>query len=324
MAWLASDLPVPARRELDRRGLGSEPARSALRELGPDPGSTFDGEGTTSAPSWHTARGRAGGICMADDRLRPSPDEIARACVWDLDGRAAALLAGLGRTGDDVLAVAGELPAYLPAETLLPLAQEEAAGFDDGYVGDVHVVLAVLAGEPDGLAAEVLDSCGITYDRVAASHREMRSEPPAPGRADPARPPAPSPACRGLLGRAQALAAARGAGAVGSEHALVAWLWRDDGQAAAHLERLGTTATAVIGALGAAGARVPAVPPPEPDRRAWGERVTFPLDRLNRVRSGLVSRLAPGDWGWNVDEDLAWVVAVAGIDLQAVVDEILA
>lgn len=324
LAWLASDLPPHERHHLDGRGLTADAARAALAATGPDPALPSEAGGwTRSAPSWHTALGRATGLSLAADRLPPPASEVARASVWEGGGRAAALLAAMGATRDDVLAVTGALPASRPDEILLPLAETEAVAVEDGWVGDTHVLLALLAGRPDSLAAAVLGSCGITYDRMAASHDVMRAGPPPGPRADPASPAAPSPACRAMLGRAQGLAAASGAGSVRSEHALLAWLWEDDGQAVALLEHLGTTAPAALDALAAAGATVPGVDPPEPDRRAWGERVAFPPDRLPEVRAGMVRALRPGDWGWNVDSGTAWVIAVSGIDLHALVDDLL-
>lgn len=166
----------------------------------------------------------------------------------------------------------------------------------DGWVGDVHVVLALLAGQPDCTASEALRTCGVTDDRMAGSHRAMREGPPAARLEDPSHPAMPAPACRALLGRAQGLAAARGARSVGSEHALLAWVWKDDRQGAAGLEGLGTTARAVLDALSSAGVTIPAVAPPEPDRREWGEPVVFPINRLNAVKAGLVRSLPPHDW----------------------------
>ena len=150
------------------------------------------------------------------------------------------------------------------------------------------MILALLAGQPDGLATAALAACGIAYDQMAASHRARGNGPPPA----PARPPSglvePSPACRELLGRAQALAAARGDPDVGSEHVLLAWLWKDEGQAVVDLELLGTTASAALQALATQGAAVPAVSPPEPDRRPWGHPVRIPVDRLNEVKAGLL------------------------------------
>ncbi len=46
--------------------------------------------------------------------------------------------------------------------------------------------------------------------------------------------------------------------------------------------------------------------------------------RLNEVKAGLLRALQPADLGWNVDGEQAWAIAIADIDLQPLVDELLA
>lgn len=323
LAWVAADLPPQQRHELDRRGLTADAVRSALCAIGCDPPLSMQARGGTwSAPSWHTALGRAAGLSLAASAYPPAAADVARASVWEEHGRAAALLAAIDRTRDDVLAAAGPLSPHRPHEILLALAEAEAHALGDGYVGPVHVLLAVLAGGPDGVAAGVLDGCGITHGDVVARHRGTEWSPsPRPRPND--EPAAPSPATRQLLGRAQGLAAAEGAESVASTHALVGWLWQDQGQGEVELEGLGTTAGLVLDALASAAAMVPAVTPPAPDRREWGEPLVFPLDRLADVKAALLDALPPGSWGWNVGEDEAWAIAVAGIDLTLVLGELL-
>ena len=77
-------------------------------------------------------------------------------------------------------------------------------------------------------------------------------------------------------------------------------------------------------ALERRGVRLPTVPRPEPDRTPWGEPVDVPLDRYGDVVHALSEQLDAGTWGCNSHDDRAWVDAHAHIDLQGIVDRVLA
>lgn len=97
----------------------------------------------------------------------------------------------------------------------------------------------------------------------------------------------------------------------------------EHGNAVSELEILGTTASAFIEALAARGVEIPQVAPPEPDRRQWGDSVYFPADRRTGVLARLRAVLKPGEWGWNCWEYEAWVDAIAEVDLQSIVADVL-
>ena len=62
------------------------------------------------------------------------------------------------------------LPVSDRARQALALAQEEARALNHSYVGTEHILLGLLR-EEDGIAATVLASLGVTYDRVRAVGR---------------------------------------------------------------------------------------------------------------------------------------------------------
>lgn len=282
------------------------------------------GRGTSSGPSYHRALGRAQGLALAGGRVAPAAEDAFRGSLWEAEGPAADLMVSLGTDRRALLTGPWGVPMKAQAETVLASAEQEAIALGDGFVGSWHVVLALLAGEPDSLARECLGVSGITHDRYAERLVAwLRSSEPPASRLTPASGPTLNPACRELLGRAEALGTAAGVTSVLSQHALVAWLWEDHGQPLLELEGLGTTATELLDVLLALGVGVPAVSLPEPDRRPWGETVYFPVDRLGDVLARLNADLRPGDWGWNRYQERAWADAVAGIDLKAIVDDVV-
>ena len=273
-------------------------------------------QGTMSGSSWHWAKGRAAGLALAGDRVDPAPDEVLRACVWDESGLAAAALRSLGM----------DRPTWAVASSgaLSEAAEAEAVAAGDGFVGPCHVALAVLAGRPDGQAAAALAGCGVGHAALAARHADQMAtcEPP-PSRLQPGTRPQRSPACLQVLGCAEGLAACAGASTARSDHGVVAWLWMDGGDAIFDVEAQGASGPAVVAALAAADVAVPSVPLREPDRRPWGEPVDFPLDRLDDVLRHANRSLPAGDWGFNRSGDRAWLIAVAEVDLERLVGEVL-
>jgi hypothetical protein len=276
---------------------------------------------TRSGPGYHRSSGRAHGLALAAERASPTAADHLAACLWEPDGPAARVLASLG-VESTVRPPAGPRPV---ARTVIGDALGEAVALGDGFVGDGHLVLAVLAGRPDPTAREALAECGITRAAYEARHVEWLAsvEPPA-SRLAPGSTPALNPACHQTVGRAEGLAAGRGQHTVDSTTLVVAWLWQDHGASVLEAEALGTTAVDLLGALSARGMTLPPVATlPEPDRRPWGPTVYFPADRLDDVLARLNRDLPAGDWGWNRHGDRAWADAVAGINLAAIVADAL-
>lgn len=262
-------------------------------------------------------------MALSAGRAVPSSDDVIRACLL-AEGPASRLLASMGITGSDVVTAIGGVLDSPPSDSLTKPATQEAIALNGAFVGSWHVVLALLGGKPDGLAGDALGACGITRDDYAtwvtawlgsAETRVMRL---APGSS-----PEMSVAGHEILGRAEGLAVSDASSVVLSSHGVLAWLWQDHGNAVSELEICGTTATAFIEALTALGVEVPRVPLPEPDRRQWGGSVYFPADRRKDVLARLRAVLEPGDWGWNCRDDEVWVDAIAEVDLQAIVADVL-
>ena len=270
------------------------------------------GEGCMSAPSYHTIRGRAKGLALSEGMGAPGARHVLRALLWDPRGVPALLL--------------DRADASAPPMPLNPLsapAEREAVAMGYPFFGAEHVVLALLAGQPDDLAGQALRACGLDHDSVASKLLESWTGglPPCPPQAGVTAA-GPNPHSRELLAQAEGLAGATGD--VGSHHGLIAFLWGDEGLSAFQLEWWGTSGPAVVEALGKLGVRLPTVPRPEPDRTPWGEPVFVPLERYGDVVRALVEQLDAGTWGCNSHDDRAWVDAHAHIDLQAIVDRVLA
>lgn len=269
-------------------------------------------EGCVSAPSFHATRGRAEGLALAEGVARPQARHVLEALLWDPTGVPAALL---GRVDAEA--------SPLPPNTLSAPAEREAVAMGYPFIGVEHVVLALLSDLPDDLAGQVLRNSGLHHDSVAAKVVKSWTNglPSSPPRAGVVSAQA-SPRCRELLGRAEGLAG--GPGQVRSHHGLIAFLWCRDGLAVLELESWGATEAAVVQALAEVGVPLPTVPRPAPDRTPWGEPVFVPLDRYRDVVRALKKDLDAGTWGCNSHDGRAWVHAHAHIDLQAIVDRVLA
>lgn len=270
------------------------------------------GEGCMSAPSYHVIRGRAAGLALSEGMAAPEARHVLQALLWDPRGVPALLLDRADDTAPP-----------MPLNPLLAPAEREAVAMGYGFVGAEHVVLALLGGRPDDLAGQALRACGLDHDAVASKVVESWTNglPPCPpqtgvGSAGP------NPHSRELLAQAEGLAG--GTGDVGSHHGLIAFLWGDEGLSALHLEWWGTTGPEVVEALTRLGVRLPTVPRPEPDRTPWGEPIFVPTERYGDVVGSLAEQLDAGTWGCNSNDDRAWVDAHAHIDLQAIVDRVLA
>ena len=265
-----------------------------------------------SAPSYHVTRGRSEGLALAEGVTVPEARHVLHALLWDPQGVPAVLL---GR-------VDAAAPPMHPNLLLAP-AEREAVAMGYPFIGAEHVVLALLADQPDDLAGRALRACGLEHDSVASKVLESWAGglPPCPPQAGVTSA-QPNPHCRQLLGRAEGLAG--GTVALRSHHGLIAYLWCDEGLSAFELESWGTTGPAIVEALDNLGVHMPTVPFREPDRTPWGEPVFVPLDRYGDVVRALSEHLDSGTWGCNSHDDRAWVHAQAHIDVQAVVDRVLA
>ncbi|MFN2569525.1 MAG: hypothetical protein ABR564_07985 [Candidatus Dormibacteria bacterium] len=210
---------------------------------------------------------------------------------------------------------------------LIVAAENEAVRRGYGYIGGHEVLLALLSGSPDDLAQRALNSVGITYQPYSDRFDEFLAT-----CYPPSRPPdpnvtvaKPNSATRQLFGRAEGFAARSGVESVRSEHGLLAWLWEPGGNSVVELEQLSTSAEHLLEALSALGVNPPPLELPQPDRTPRGEMVFLPPERLSDVIAELQKlQLPPGSWGFNTYQDRAWVRGYAHIDLQAVVDRVLA
>jgi ATP-dependent Clp protease ATP-binding subunit ClpA len=205
-----------------------------------------------------------------------------------------------------------------------PAALEEARALEDDYVGTEHFLFSVAAG--DSRAAAALRQCGITHERLIEGHLERRAlweeEHPRTGRR-----PQLNPAAYRLMGRMEGFAAAAGSQTIEPEHVLLALVWDADSTHGRLLRDLGTTRADVQRALGRLGIAVPPLDPAADDDRPWGERIFVPVESLDRLIAELTRRIPKGSlFGFNYSHDhtQAWVKAGAEIDLQAMVDEVLA
>ncbi|MGH9279112.1 MAG: Clp protease N-terminal domain-containing protein [Acidimicrobiales bacterium] len=269
-------------------------------------------EGCASAPSYHLTCGRAEGLALAEGVAVPEAGHVLRALLWDPQGVPTTLL---GRADNTV--------PRLPSNPLRAPAEREAVAMGYPFFSSEHVVLALLAGQPDHSAGEALRACGLEHDLVAAKLLKSWTDglPPCPphGGVTSARP---NPRSLQLLGRAEGLAG--GTATVRSQHGLIAFLWCHGGISVFELESWGTTGPAVVDALNRLGLALPPVPRPEPDRTPWGEPVFVPLDRYGDVVRALRAQLDAGTWGCNTHDDRAWVHGHAHIDMPAIVERVLA
>lgn len=330
LALLGAEPDSPEVRALADLGITHDRVTSALlariEQSGPPTPKEYDG--ALSYSSYHTVTGRAEGLALGTGAAVPDARHYLPAILWDDSGTVAGLLADLGISRHDALAVAGDLAAVVPQtmiqNPLVAPAERQALARQHAYISEDDVFLALLADAPDPTVHQILDAQGLTYGQAAESIRqaEERSTPPT-RRSPEATTATPNAACRELLNRAEGLAVTLGDGAPRSTDALIAWLWGRGGGAVIMLDRLSVSAARVVDDLATAGIALPTVALPEPDRRPWGERIFIPEDRARAVITLLAERLGPGRFGWNTQEGRIWVMAHADIDLQALVDEAL-
>lgn len=137
----------------------------------------------------------------------------------------------------------------------------------------------------------------------------------------------PNPRWQTIHGRAEGISAGLGAEETGTVHFLLAALW--DNRRWGLTEAPGVTREAIVAALAELGATLPPAPLPELDRKLnMTQYVEFPRSAASQVLNLLAERHPPGagpTFGFNYkDDEIAWVRAEDGIDLQGIVDEALA
>lgn len=161
------------------------------------------------------------------------------------------------------------------AEHVLELAQETAGEFGHSYIGSEHL-LAGLLKEAGGVAARVLDECGLTVEKIDRGIEEVAGR----GTPDPAAPQGMTPRTKRIIELAFASAAQMGNGYVGTEHLLYGLLREGQNVALGILEKLGADPQQVFHALTEA---VGAAPAPEDDVQTVGGEPHHGNARLGRA-----------------------------------------
>jgi hypothetical protein len=91
------------------------------------------------------------------------------------------------------------------------------------------------------------------------------------------------------------------------------------------LWRLGVSREEIIDGLRARGVAVPRTSIPPQVEVEMGERISIDREEVQRVISELPKRLPPeAHFGFNYEDNRAWVVAEASVDLRSLVDDVLA
>jgi hypothetical protein len=203
----------------------------------------------------------------------------------------------------------------------------EAQRLGHSWVGPEHGLLAILRGDPADTARRAVEEAGLEAERFERWYLERVEQSDPQSRRDPDRDGiSPNPAWYGVAGRADGLAASVGVSDVRPVDLLLALLW--DTREWLPVTDLGVSREDVAANLGRAGVTLPAAPLPALDR-PWRNpvRVDFPIGALGGVVEVLKQRHPPGSelrWAINHDNaERAWAMAEEGIDLQAIVDQVL-
>jgi hypothetical protein len=278
-----------------------------------------------SAPSFHDAHGRATGFALGTGTTTIGPEQAWAALLWDPTGLASTLAGLGGLTRREMLDAVGPLGRLVPeapsTNALCGAAEREAVALGHGPAGAEHLVLALVAGAPDDAAGRLLRDAGLDHDALAARLVHLYDDPDAP-------PPPPGPrranAVGEAFGAAEGLAATLGDGVVRSTDGLLAYLWQEDGHQAETAALQGSSVSVLVAALRAAGVRIPTVAIPESDRLPWGTPIQVPEDRAEEIVAVVLARY-PALVPWRiVTREEGWVMAKTPVDLQSIVDEVLA
>lgn len=207
---------------------------------------------------------------------------------------------------------------YLP-RAVSERAAQHAVELRRDVMGDAFLLLALL--ELDGAqpARRALEAEGITRDRVLewvrVSGDVSDDEPDGVTY---------SPAAYTFQGRAEAFAAALGDGEITPEHVLLALLWDPVSGSSQAVWKLGSSRERVLDRLRDDGVALPQTSLPAQREIDWGERVWFDRDKVSTVLERVRLHVSPETtWGFNYEDDRAWVITESCVDLQALVDSAL-
>lgn len=187
-------------------------------------------------------------------------------------------------------------------------------------MGDAFLLLALLELDSAQPARRALEAEGVTRDRVLEwiGVSGDRSDDQPSGVTY-------SPAAYAIQGRAEAFAAALGDGAITPEHVLLALLWDPVSGSSQALWELGALRERVLDRLRDDGVALPQASLPAQREIDWGERVWFDREKVSTVLKRVRLHVSPETtWGFNYEDDRAWVIAESRVDLQALVDSALA
>jgi hypothetical protein len=204
---------------------------------------------------------------------------------------------------------------------LLKIGADEATRLGHHWMGPEHTLLGILRGDVDDLARRALERAGVEAEMVEGwIGRKSTKE------VDDRQGVTPNPYWYSVHGRAEGISIGLGADDTNSVHFLLALLW--DRRRSDLTETPGVNREAIIDALSDLGAALPPGPLPELDRKLnFTQYVEFPRAIASSVVEALAKRHPPGTgptFGFNyIDDDVAWVRAEDGIDLQSIVDEAL-
>ncbi|MBL1077210.1 hypothetical protein JK358_22685 [Nocardia sp. 2] len=202
--------------------------------------------------------------------------------------------------------------------SLLGIGAGEARRLGHSWIGVEHTLLGILRGDPEDTARKALERAGVD---VALVESELTAMGDAEDGVDTV---SPNPRWYEILGRAEGIALALGAGDPTTVHFILATLW--DSRRWVLTETPGVTRSEIVTALRDLGVELPRAALPHLERRVeMRTYVEFPVEALEPVLGILAERHPPGKgptWGFNYkDDDTACVRAEAGIDVQAIVDE---
>ena len=203
----------------------------------------------------------------------------------------------------------------------------EAKRLGHSWVGPEHGLLAILRGDPGGTARMALEEAGLDADQFERHVERIERSDPKPNRDPAGGGISPNPGWYGAVGRAEGLAAGVGVSDVRPVDLLLALLWHTTEWLP--VTGLGVSREDVAASLGRSGVTLPATPLPNLER-PWRNpvRVDFPMRALGKVVEVLKERHPPRSglrWLINHDQaELAWAIAEEGIDLQGIVDQVVA
>ncbi len=105
----------------------------------------------------------------------------------------------------------------------------------------------------------------------------------------------------------------------------MALIWDPSSLSSQLLWRLGVSREDIIDGLRSRGVAVPRTSIPPQVEVEIGERMWIDREEAQRVIAELPKRLsAEAHFGFNYEDDRAWVIAEASVDLRSLVDDVLA